>query len=380
MARRQIAWWLGVALLAVAVAQGTGSPPAVTSAELGDLPGDETQVRGLVRFTDPDADVVRADFSLVASQTGIIFPPFAITTIRQVAEGQISFFLGISSQSSQPVTFQVVLTDAAGNVSAPFQFAAQVVAPEAVQIPVSVPSPMVVAARIALSGVPVGLVLTPSGAALVTLADRGQLVQVDLASGQSTTVATGLGNPVGVAVAGAVAVVAERATGRLSSVDLATGTTTTLVQDLAGPVGVAALPDGSRVVVTESTSGQLAVVSLSDGTRQVIAEGLASPAAVAVRGNTALVSTALGLVQVDLSAGTVTTLAADAPLASGVAVANGTVLLSVSGQGVVKVDLATGAVTPGAGGPAVAGGLAVTREGTVLFLDAGESALLSLTL
>ncbi len=87
----------------------------------------------------------------------------------------------------------------------------------------------------------------------------GELHQVNLKTGAVRTVATGLGNLRGVAVAGAYAYVASF-DGALQKVDIATGSHTTLASGLQALFGV-----GRHGNTTYATDGQGELIAVPDG-------------------------------------------------------------------------------------------------------------------
>jgi len=182
-------------------------------------------------------------------------------------------------------------------------------------------------------------------AAYVTEGNAGRLVQVDISSAQITSIATGLAAPRGVALDASetVAYVAEVADGRLSRVDLATGVVTTITDRLAEPMD--AVLDGTDTVayVTESGSGTLLHIDLSSGVTTVVATGLESPVGLAL--NTAethayVVEAGSGcLSRVDLATGEKTILAEGLHSPRGVAITADESLAVVTELGIDSVTL-----------------------------------------
>ncbi len=116
-------------------------------------------------------------------------------------------------------------------------------------------------------------------AAYVTEGNAGRLVQVDISSAQITPIATGLAAPQGVALDASetAAYVTEIAAGRLIQVDLTTGAVTTVAEGLAEPMGVVLDSADTVAYVTESGSGTLPQIDLTSGVTTVVATGLESP-------------------------------------------------------------------------------------------------------
>ncbi len=129
---------------------------------------------------------------------------------------------------------------------------------------------------------------------------------------QADVIADGLEGPVSIALAddmGNAVYVSEFIAGRIVRVDLATGETTEIVSGLEGPEGLDVSDDG-RIIVAESTARRISAVNPDDGTLRILAEDLpigliaatnAPPSnlitGVAVRGNGSIIFSA------DLEAG-----------------------------------------------------------------------------
>jgi predicted GH43/DUF377 family glycosyl hydrolase/sugar lactone lactonase YvrE len=156
----------------------------------------------------------------------------------------------------------------------------------------------------------------------------GRLARLNLTTGAVTTLASGLNfsssqatysySGLAVEASGATALVADcgaagtstcGSTGRLLRINLSTGATTVLASGLSAPTNIAIESGGATALLLESGPGNLTRVALSGGSFNIIASGLNQPAQIVVEsgGSTALVSTYPGIVRVDLTAKTVTT-------------------------------------------------------------------------
>jgi sugar lactone lactonase YvrE len=116
----------------------------------------------------------------------------------------------------------------------------------------------------------------------VTEYSGGRLAAVDLATGASTTLASGLSYPIGVAtqIGGRTAYVTEYGSGELSAVDSVTGAVTTVAGGLVNLEQIALEPGGTALVT--QFDGFLSRVDLSTGAVTRIATGLNSPFGVAL--------------------------------------------------------------------------------------------------
>ncbi len=120
----------------------------------------------------------------------------------------------------------------------------------------------------------------------VTEYASGKLTGIDIVSGGTTLVTSGLGNPTGVAISGdeSTAYVVESGTGTLVAIDLrpnSFGVITQVVNGLSSPFGIALDAAGEVAYVTESGSGELSVVELSTGVVSLVTSGLGDPRGVA---------------------------------------------------------------------------------------------------
>src|SRR3954452_23173673 len=187
---------------------------------------------------------------------------------------------------------------------------------------------------LAFAAVVVCALFIPAGASAATLhpgdilvagesGAGGSVVQVDLASGAQTLVASGgaLQDPWGIAVAQDGRIfVADDISGVLS-IDPATGAVTTVSSDPTfGPLGLAFAPDG-RLVVSDYVAGKIIAVDPSTGARTPIASGggIERPSHLAVT-TTGQIYVAdehsIAMFRVDLATGAVTKLAAGDDLQS----------------------------------------------------------------
>lgn len=125
-------WLMSIVLTVLAVVLTTlgqvGSPPEILFIDFpNEIKADGNPVNGLVGFKDPDGDVARADFTVVAATD---FQPFSVTPhVKGQKEGAFEF--QIATKTAQRVILRVTLSDEAGNRSAPqdFSFVAIAVAP-----------------------------------------------------------------------------------------------------------------------------------------------------------------------------------------------------------------------------------------------------------
>jgi len=137
----------------------------------------------------------------------------------------------------------------------------------------------------AFTPVPDGDLDRDNDAALVGLS-TGALVRVNLLSGASTPVASGLGDPVAIALsphAGvpSEAIVTDGSGGRLLGVDLSSGAVRVIRDGLTAPLGVAVVSP-RHGIVTEETPGRALLFELATGVSVTIAAGLRAPRGVAV--------------------------------------------------------------------------------------------------
>ncbi|MDH6293395.1 SMP-30/gluconolactonase/LRE family protein [Rhodococcus opacus] len=136
---------------------------------------------------------------------------------------------------------------------------------------------------------------------LVVTTITGDVVLYDDAAASGTNLASGLAQPMGIAVHGSRAFVAESGTGKLLQVTF-DGEVGVLLEQLDIPTGVAVTADGV-VLVADAGSGRVHAHD-ADGSR-VLAEGLGTPMGVAVDGSDVFVLDVLGkqLVRIGLGDG-----------------------------------------------------------------------------
>lgn len=120
---------------------------------------------------------------------------------------------------------------------------------------------------------------------LAVTCTHGDVVLYDAASATATTIASGLVQPMGIAVHGEHAYVAESGTGRVHRFGL-DGEASVVADGLDVPTGVAVSDDGA-LFVADAGRGQLVVIEA--GTCSVIAEGFGTPMGVAVDDDTVFV-------------------------------------------------------------------------------------------
>jgi subtilisin family serine protease/sugar lactone lactonase YvrE len=129
---------------------------------------------------------------------------------------------------------------------------------------------------------PGDLVVSADGLTIY-LAEIGQqrLQRIDVATGLRTTVASGLGLVGGLDLdeASGRAFVSVPDRGQILAIDLRTGDPAVLRDGLEGPQGLALLPHGS-LLVAESGSGRLLRIDSTTGAVAIVAQGLISPAGV----------------------------------------------------------------------------------------------------
>jgi hypothetical protein len=168
---------------------------------------------------------------------------------------------------------------------------------------------------------PTGIALEPSGtgALLVDCGGTpgceatGRLLAIDLVSGASTTLWTGLTAPAAVAresplrvlVADCETAASCAASGRLSRVEGAERTT--VAGGLADPAWVAVEPSGETALVAERAGGAITRVDLGTGAKTTVAGGLRHPRQVVLEGSGAIALAAEDgrVVRVDLATGAV---------------------------------------------------------------------------
>jgi len=154
--------------------------------------------------------------------------------------------------------------------------------------------------------------LAPCGAGeLVVTTSGGQVSRYAPARAETEVLADGFDQLYGIAVDGDAVVVAELGTGRVLAV--AAGTVEVLATGLLDPVGVAIAPDGG-ILVAESAAGR--VVKVKGSAVQVVVDGLGCPQGIAVTGSSLYIvdAAAKEVVMFDLSSKARTTIAADLPV------------------------------------------------------------------
>jgi sugar lactone lactonase YvrE len=145
----------------------------------------------------------------------------------------------------------------------------------------------------------------------VVATSGGQVSRYRPAASESEVLADGFDQLYGVAVAGDGAVVAELGTGRVLS--LRPGHVNVLASGLRDPIGVAIAPDGA-CLVSESEAGR--VVKLTGSGTQTVADDLQRPQGIVVHGHELYVvdADAKALIVFDLEDATRRTVAADLPV------------------------------------------------------------------
>lgn len=156
---------------------------------------------------------------------------------------------------------------------------------------------------------PTGIAVEPSGnSALVTEFDSGEVSTVDLATGQVTTLTTGLDGPFGILLepGGSSALVTEWIANRVTRVHRTDqGVTPSIVnRNLSGPAGIV-LEASGQVLVAEEVAGRISRLSPTDNaTFSLVTGGLLTGVrgiAVLGEGATALATGGIGhLVTVDI--------------------------------------------------------------------------------
>jgi len=111
--------------------QPSKQPPQITAVEFPGIVEMGEETRGLIRFFDPDADLVQAVFEVLEGALqgftqDLTQPPYA-DSVRGKIEGEFGFSLTISDTAR--VRIRVILIDESGLSSDPFEFAAEVGTP-----------------------------------------------------------------------------------------------------------------------------------------------------------------------------------------------------------------------------------------------------------
>lgn len=128
--------------------------------------------------------------------------------------------------------------------------------------------------------VPEGLALAPGGSAAYVTQGTGQLVLVDLGTNTKTTLFAGLSSPHQLALdlGHNWVYVVERGSGELSRIELVGYTKSSITGVLDHPVGLAITSDGNYAYVTEGgTENRVSQVDLSTGVRTDVVTGLDDP-------------------------------------------------------------------------------------------------------
>ncbi|MDR3661848.1 MAG: SMP-30/gluconolactonase/LRE family protein [Mycobacterium sp.] len=157
-----------------------------------------------------------------------------------------------------------------------------------------------------------GLASAGPGEFVVTTSG-GQLARYRPAAGETDYLADGFDQLYGVAIGPGGIVFAELGTGRVLT--LKNGTTDVLASGLAQPVGVAVSRDGTPLVA-ESGAGR--VIRLAGGAPETVIDGLQCPQGILVRDDTLYVvdAGAKAVVGVDLNTNARTTIASGLPIGS----------------------------------------------------------------
>lgn len=138
--------------------------------------------------------------------------------------------------------------------------------------------------------------------------------------------------------------------GRLLRIDLGTGMPSVLATGLNTPMGIAIQPGGATALVSEINPGDLIQVNLGTGSFNIIASGLQYPGQPLIEsgGKTALVPTYSGVVRVNLTAKTVTTVSSLRGISAIALESGGKTLLATEGisyvGSLVRIYLDTGQV------------------------------------
>jgi len=108
--------------------QPSKQPPQITAVEFPGIVEMGVEARGLIRFFDPDADLVQAVFEVLEGTLqgftqDLTQPPYADAVSGKI-EGEFGFSLTIPDTAA--VRIRVILIDESGLSSDPFEFAAEV--------------------------------------------------------------------------------------------------------------------------------------------------------------------------------------------------------------------------------------------------------------
>ena len=119
--------WLssGGALPRIESAQVISPNPVVRAVEFpAQIPATGGEVPGRVLFSDPNGDIVKANFSVVDA---VAFQGFDLdlSGASGIESGSFSFIL--QSSLAQVVVLEVILVDSSGNESNPFEFSFEAV-------------------------------------------------------------------------------------------------------------------------------------------------------------------------------------------------------------------------------------------------------------
>jgi sugar lactone lactonase YvrE len=110
---------------------------------------------------------------------------------------------------------------------------------------------------------PMGIALSADGlSAFVADADAGRVVQVNLSTGVTSTLANGFSYPVGIIVRNNSAFVTDTDAGRVVHVSLTTGANATIASGLSYPQGIAFSADGMSIFVVENTGSVVQITTL----------------------------------------------------------------------------------------------------------------------
>lgn len=139
---------------------------------------------------------------------------------------------------------------------------------------------VVTAAAATLSTTSTAQLAIGAGDTVVTQLDEGALMAV-AATGETTTVATGLGDPHGTVVLddGSI-LIADPTAGQILGVLGRFGDEPTPVADLEGVEALTVAPDG-RVFATARVPGEVAQIDVDTGTAETVASGLSQPYGIA---------------------------------------------------------------------------------------------------
>lgn len=157
--------------------------------------------------------------------------------------------------------------------------------------------------------------------------------------------------------------------------DGSTARVTTVATGLGTPVAIALYPDQRTFAVADTNGGRVLRVS-PGGAPVVLASGLAFPSGVAVdhAGNVYVADTRNSAVRrIDAATGTLSTLAGSYAYPFALAMSGGGLLVADGGTNVIsRVDLATAAASIVATGLYVPTGIAVAGDGTIYVADSGN--------